>query len=146
MADILHRVGIRASMEAVYGALTTEEGLADWWTRDTTGDPGVGGVLAFRFGAGGFDMKVLEVDPGGRVLWEVVDGPEEWIGTTVHWEFREEDGWVVILFSHRNWREPVEFMHHCSTKWAVFLLSLKTLLETGTGSPDPLDIKIDNWN
>jgi len=30
--------------------------------------------------------------------------------------------------------------------WAVFLMSLKSLLETGTGAPDPHDVKIDNWN
>jgi hypothetical protein len=35
----------------------------------------------FRFGAGGFDMEVLELDPTARVLWQVVDGPQEWIGT-----------------------------------------------------------------
>jgi hypothetical protein len=40
----------------------------------------------------------------------------------------------------------VEFMHHCSTKWAVFLLSLKSLVETGQGAPEPNDVKIDNWN
>jgi hypothetical protein len=42
-----------------------------------------------------------------------------------------------VLFEHRGWAEPVEFMNHCSTKRAVFLLSLKQLLETGHGSPDP---------
>ena len=32
-------------------------------------------------------------------------------------------------------------MHHCSTKWATFLVSLKSLVETGTGSPlNPLAI------
>ncbi len=36
-------------------------------------------------------------------------------------------------------------MHHCSTKWGVFMLSLKQLLETGTGSPSPDDAHIDNW-
>lgn len=40
----------------------------------------------------------------------------------------------------------MEFMHHCSTKWAIFLMSLKSLLETGKGMPNPNDIKIDNWN
>ena len=30
--------------------------------------------------------------------------------------------------------------------WAVFLMSLKSLLETGKGAPDPNDVKIDNWN
>jgi uncharacterized protein YndB with AHSA1/START domain len=146
MADIVHRVGIKASVDAVYDALTTVDGLAGWWTRDTRGDTEVGGVLEFRFGAGGFDMKIVDLDPGQRVLWEVVDGPEEWIGTTVAWELKEEDGHAIVLLGHRDWREPVEFMHHCSTKWAVFLLSLKSLLETGKGAPDPDDTKIDNWN
>ena len=43
MADIRHRVGIAASREQVYEALATREGLSGWWTRDTAGDPAVGG-------------------------------------------------------------------------------------------------------
>ncbi len=35
----------------------------------------VGGVLQFRFGAGGLDMKVLELQSDRHVLWEVIDGP-----------------------------------------------------------------------
>ena len=146
MPDILHRVGIKSSMDDTYKALTTLEGLSGWWTNDTQGESKAGGVLRFRFGAGGFDMKVLELRPATSVLWQVVDGPEEWIGTKVSWELKQQDGYTIILFKHQGWREPVEFMHHCSTKWAVFLMSLKSLLETGKGSPDPNDIKIDNWN
>jgi uncharacterized protein YndB with AHSA1/START domain len=146
MADILHRVGIKSSLEETYKALATRAGLAGWWTRDIQGQVDVGGVLRFRFGAGGFDMKVLELQPGKRVLWTVVDGPQEWIGTKVRWSLQEEGAYTIVLFKHEGWREPAEFMHHCSTKWAVFLLSLKQLLETGQGTPDPDDIKIDNWN
>jgi hypothetical protein len=46
----------------------------------------------------------------------------------------------------RQWREEVEFMAYCSTKWATFLLSLRDLVETGTGKPAPHDLKIDDWN
>jgi uncharacterized protein YndB with AHSA1/START domain len=147
MVDILHRVGIKSSPHDVYEALTTSEGLAGWWTTDTQGDGDVGGVLRFRFGdAGGFDMNVIEADHGKRVLWEVVDGPEEWTGTHVSWELKHEDDQTTVLFKHLGWKEPVEFMHHCSTKWAVFLMSLKALVETGAGAPHPRDVKIDNWN
>ncbi len=143
MVDILHRVGIKSSPSEVYTALTTVEGLAGWWTTDTQGEDD---ILRFRFAAGGFDMKVLELDPGTRVLWEVVDGPPEWIGTHVAWDLAQADEYTVILSKHEGWREPVEFMHHCSTKWAVFLMSLKSLIETGKGTPEPYDVKIDNWN
>jgi len=146
MPDILHKVGIKsASSSDVYEALTTIEGLSAWWTTTTQGDNNIGGVLQFRFGNGGFDMKVLELDPARRVLWQVVDGPEEWIGTKISFDLRREGDWTIVLFKHAGWKEPVEFMHHCSTKWAVFLLSLKSLLETGKGAPWPNEIKLDSW-
>ena len=145
MVDILHRVGVIASPDDVYTALTAPEKLADWWTTRSTGDREVGGVLQFRFERGGFDMKIVELKPAERVLWKVVDGPEEWIDTTISWDLRRADDFTIVLFKHEGWREPVEFMHHCSTKWAAFLLSLKSLLETGKGAPEPNDVKIDNW-
>ena len=90
MADILHRVGIKdASPAQVYDAITTVDGLAGWWTDDTKGSSDVGGVLEFRFLPGGFDMEVVELRPAERVTWRVVDGPEEWIGTTIDWTLRE---------------------------------------------------------
>ena len=146
MPDILHKVGTKSSsLNDVYKALTTLEGLCGWWTTDTHGESKVGGVIAFRFGGGGFDMKVLELHPDKRVLWEVVDGPKECIGTKVSFELRQESDWTIVLFKHQGWKEPVEFMHHCSTKWGVFLLSLKSLLETGKGGPWPNEIKLDSW-
>jgi uncharacterized protein YndB with AHSA1/START domain len=146
MADILHRVGIKSSLDDTYKALATRAGRAAWWTNDTLGKSEVGEVLQFRFKAGGFDMKVLALEPGESVLWKVVDGPSEWIGTKILWQLRREGDYTIVLFKHQDWETPVEFMHHCSTKWAVFLLSLKALLETGTGAPHPRDVKIDNWN
>ena len=146
MPDILHRVETKSSPNETYRALTTLEGLAGWWTTDTQGSGDVGGVIKFRFGAGGFDMEVVELDPTEHVVWKVVDGPEEWIGTTVDWQLKREEDHTIVLFRHLGWTEPVEFMHHCSTKWAMFLMSLKDLIETGKGAPDPRDVKIDNWN
>jgi uncharacterized protein YndB with AHSA1/START domain len=146
MVDILHRVGVISSPDQVYAALTTVDGLAGWWTRDTDGDGEVGGVLRFRFPVGGFDMKVLESRPGELVRWEVADGPAEWIGTRVGFELKREESYTIVLFRHEGWREPVEFMYHCSTKWATFLMSLKALIETGKGDPAPDDVQISNWH
>lgn len=148
MVDILHRIGaVTPTPAAVYDALTRVDALAAWWTEDTRGSgDAVGGTLELRFPAGGFDLEVVELVPSERVVWRVVDGPAEWVGTTVEWDLRQEGAHAVVLFAHRGWREPVEFMHHCSTKWASFLLSLKALVETGAGVPSPRDVRIDNWN
>jgi uncharacterized protein YndB with AHSA1/START domain len=148
MVDILHRIGVQSpTPEAVYEALTTIDGLAGWWTTETTGQGDVvGGVVEFRFyGAGGADMEVVDLRPSERVVWRVVDGPPEWIGTTIHWQLRQADDYTVVLFSHRGWEEPGEFMHHCSTRWGSFLLSLKSLVETGEGAPAPKDVSVGDW-
>ena len=114
MVDILHRIGVTSSPDAVYAALTTVDGLAGWWTQDTEGDGETGGLLKFRFDVGGFDMKVLEARPAELVLWEVAEGPAEWVGTRVGFELKQKDGFTIVLFRHEGWREPVEFMYHCT--------------------------------
>ncbi|MGH1563201.1 SRPBCC family protein [Mumia sp. DW29H23] len=144
MVDILHRVGVETtSPEKVYDALATIDGLAGWWTEDTKGKPDdVGGVVEFRFPLGGFDMEVQDLRSSEHVGWKVVDGPEEWVGTTIDWDLRQEGDYTILMFAHRGWKEPVEFMHHCSTKWATYIMSLKSLVETGAGAPCPHDVHI----
>lgn len=151
MIDIIHRIGIKAPAAEVYRAIATVEGVAGWWTRETTGEAGVGGTINVCFRDDGvekgrMDLEVLKLNPGKEVQWRVTAGPPEWIGTDVTFSLSQEDEYTVLLFGHRKWREAVEFTAHCSMKWATFLLSLRDLVENGEGSPAPDDLKIDNWN
>src|SRR5579872_2822675 len=135
MPDILHRIGIKATPETVFRALSDEEGLSGWWTRNTKASATVGAIDQFRFGDRGFnDMKVSELVPGKRVQWLCVNGAPEWIGTELTFDLRDQNGVTVVLFAQRGWREPAEFMHYCSTKWAAYMLSLKSFCETGRGA------------
>lgn len=138
MPDILHRVGIAATPERVFGALTTLAGLRGWWISTATGEPSAGGVVDFGF----CTMRVVAAAPGTLVHWRCVSGPAEWVDTEVTFRLRKEEGQTVVLFKHANWKEPVEFMHHCSTKWATFLLSMRDSLESAGGRPAPHDLKI----
>jgi uncharacterized protein YndB with AHSA1/START domain len=150
--DIVHRVGIKAPVSKVYAALATIDGLAGWWTETTSGSSKVGDTVAFRFSIetgeeiGGFDMDVLELAPDQKVRWRVKAGPAEWVGTDIEFTLSPQDDFTVVMFGHRRWREEVEFMAHCSTKWATFLLSLRDWVETGKGRPAPHDLRIGNWH
>jgi uncharacterized protein YndB with AHSA1/START domain len=152
MVDIIHRVGIKAPIARVYEAVTTVQGVAGWWTAETEGDASLGGTIVVRFRGpdekviGEMGMEVAALEPNKHVRWHVTAGPDEWIGTDVTFDLYQDGDYTIVLFGHRNWREPVEFMAHCSMKWATFLLSLRALVETGTGKAAPNDIKIDNWN
>jgi hypothetical protein len=144
MVDILHRIGVKdVTPKAAYEAIATCDGIASWWIGGTSGDDTVGGTLDF-----GADIKakVAELRPAERIDWEVIQGPDEWIGTHITFDIKQDGDYTIILLKHQGWAEPVEFMHHCSTKWGVFMVSLKQLLETGTGSPTPHDTHIDNWS
>ena len=145
MPDIVHRMGVAAPIENVVDALSTIEGIAGWWSDVARGDAGLDASFEVVFGNDALEIRVFELESPTGLVWEVTRGPAEWIGTLITWELRAEDDQTTILFAHRHWREQVEFMHHCSTKWATFLMSLRSLVETGRGAPYPHDVKIGNW-
>jgi len=152
MADIIHRVGIKAPVSKVYAALSTVDGVAGWWTKNTSGSSKIGGTIEVRFHSsagkeiGHMNMEVMALDPNKKVHWRFTSGPEEWVGTDVIFNLSQDGDYTIVLFGHKKWREANDFTAHCSMKWATFLLSLKELVETGKGKPSPNDIKIDNWN
>ena len=135
--DILHRVGIDAAPAKVFDALTTIEGLSAWWT-PSKGNAAQGGRIDFKF----CEMEVVAAEPGKLVRSRCTGGPEEWVGTEVIFRLEQKREQTFVLFSHAGWKEPVEFMHHCSTKWGTFLLSLRDYVERGAGKPSPNDLKI----
>jgi uncharacterized protein YndB with AHSA1/START domain len=142
MPDIVHRVGIQSAPGKVYEAIATPEGLSKWWATQTKGESGVGGHIHFRPEGGGFDMKIEELVPDKLVRWRCVGGPDEWVGTEIIFKLEYKQDQTFVIFTHAGWKKSVEFMHHCSTKWATFLLSLKSLLERAEGRPLPYDVKI----
>jgi uncharacterized protein YndB with AHSA1/START domain len=152
MADIIHRIGIKAPASKTYEAVSTAQGVAGWWTRDATSTAAVGGAVSVRFRRrdgseiGHMDFEMTRLEPEREVRWRFTDGPPEWIGTEATFELTQDGDMTIVNFGHRNWKEPIEFMAHCSMKWATFLMSLRELVETGKGKPSPDDLKIDNWN
>lgn len=151
MVDIIHKIGIKAPVSKVHTALSTVAGIAGWWTKETSGDAKPGGSIEVVFRLKGGDEKgrmrfeLIKSSPE-EVVWRFSSGPEEWLGTDVTFALSQRGEYTIVLFGHRNWREAVEFTSHCSMKWATFLLSLRQLIETGTGHPSPDDLKIDDWN
>jgi len=137
MPDILHRGGIAAEPMRVFEALTTVAGVQNWWSEAAHGDAAEGGAFQFRENR----LTVVRADPA-LVVWTYSGPAKEWVGTEITFRLDWRDGQTIVLFTHAGWREAVEFMHHCSTKWATFLLSLKDYVEQGEGRPEPRDVKI----
>ena len=143
MATIYHQVGIKARLHDVYEAIATTEGVTQWWTR-SRGNPQQNGELEFIFDEHIVKATVSSNTPHEYVEWTVLGEAGEWLNTRICFELEQKQEQVMVDFQHADWKQATRFMGHCSTKWAVFLLSLKDYMETGTGKPFPHDIHINH--
>ena len=136
MANIRHNLRISASVKKVYEAITSEQGLKDWWTHEVMAKPEGGYINQFKFGDEYLNkMKILKLNPPSEVHWECVDGDKEWVGTNLSFELNEKEEITTLRFSHLNWQNESEFFGFCSHHWGRYLDSLKSFCETGNGQP-----------
>ena len=142
MATIYHQIGIKTSLDNAFNAVATLEGISSWWT-PTTGNPSLNGSLSFNFGEHSVVTDVTKFTANQQIEWTVKGEAGEWLNTHICFNFQEASNQILINFEHNNWQEATSMCSHCSTKWAVFLLSLKDYLETGKGKPFPNDTPIN---
>lgn len=141
MSNIALKIGVASDPQTTLVALNSINGLSQWWTKDTKGDTQVGATIQFRFNGEGPDMEVVE-STDDTVVWKCLSGHDEWRGTEVHFQVKQEEE-TVIYFQHKKWPNGESPMfHHCSMKWAAFLFSLKSHLDGDGGRPYPNDIKV----
>jgi uncharacterized protein YndB with AHSA1/START domain len=139
--DITHELQIDAGPSAVYAALTTHDGLEQWWpavwaepTAVEGGEIGLEDEDGLRFLA-----RVDLLDPSSIVKlvhWQISDGPDEWPGTTV--AFRIEgidttgdgraDAGTVVRFWHGGWELADGALPRASFGWAMALGRLRQVL------------------
>jgi uncharacterized protein YndB with AHSA1/START domain len=159
MPNIHHALLIGAAVEKVYNALSSQQGLSEWWTPDTKATTEINSIARFPFGADYFkEMKVIELKPNELVKWDCISGASEWTGTTISFkllfgdkeailnlhpemkgqiEQQRNDKVTLLIFHHDDWRDYTLMFAECSYTWGQFLRSLKLFCETGKGRPWP---------
>ena len=133
MISIKHLFHINASNEKVYEAITTINGLSNWWTKQTSGETNPGDTIQFRFGEGGPDMKVIELKQKELVAWECVAGVSDWIGTKFHFHLDINDQKTRVRFEQSGWKETGDFYASCCFSWGRYMESLRQFCQTGKG-------------
>ncbi|WP_353184251.1 SRPBCC domain-containing protein [Parapedobacter lycopersici] len=135
--SIWHRLLIETPVETIYNALTTQEGLAGWWTPTTHAEPVVGSTSTFTFTDYVKEMKVEELIPYSRVKWRCITGFADWIGTTITFTLEPRSNGSLLFLRHEGWEAYTPDFASCTYDWGMFLRSLKFLCETGKGLPYP---------
>lgn len=135
MEEIRINVTIKAAAEQVYDVITTQEGLAGWWAKQTTAKAETGFVNTFTFGSFINKMKVTRLVPNERVEWECIESIEEWVDTYISFVLEDKGEKTLLRFTHGGWEKITDTFAGCTYDWARFMTSLKSLCETGIGTP-----------
>jgi len=119
-----------------------------WWGTEIEGRTDqLGEEWSYRYKAFHYSrQKTVELSPGRKVVWHVVDGElsfvedkQEWKGTDIIFEISEHDGKTQIEFTHRGLVPTGECYDTCSDAWSGLIKgSLRKLIETGSGAPDSM--------
>jgi uncharacterized protein YndB with AHSA1/START domain len=136
--SLVHQVNIKATPETIYQAVSTEQGLASFWTSDSKAESKVGSVATFGFGGPSQRMKVDELVPGKRVKWTGLADFPNWGDTTVSWELAPaENGETSLTFRHANWPASVtaDDLGSINYTWGLIVERLKQYSETGKPVP-----------
>jgi uncharacterized protein YndB with AHSA1/START domain len=132
--SIKHLFHIDASRQHVFKAITTIEGLSNWWTVQTQGSSGLGEHIQFDFGDyTGPQMKVTELIANEKVVWECVANNDGWLGHTFVFSLDENEGKTRIRFSQNGWPEQGDFYASCCFSWGRYMESLRQYCQSGRG-------------
>lgn len=137
MSQMRHQVRIDASTQTVYKALTTQEGLRGWWIGDSVAEPRVGSIAKFTYGEAGtpLRMRIAELVPDDKVVWECLGEDEEWKGTRITWRMEARHDSTELYFTHTDWISNEGWFGTCNAIWGSSLYRLKDYAEGRTPGP-----------
>lgn len=130
--------------EEVINAINNIRG---WWSEEMEGSAEKSNdVFTVRFGEVYITMKIVELIPGQKIVWQVIDcnkpwlkNKKEWNGTKISFEVSKKDDKTQIRFAHLGLVPEVECFEVCSNAWTDYLQgSLFKLITTGKGKPTPM--------
>ncbi len=139
MSDIVQELTIAATPETVFTAITQQDDITRWWANDVTAEPTIGSLAAFRFDNGEvMTMEIIDLAVGKKVSWLVRQAPQYahlWEGTTITWDLARASTGTRVRFGQHGFAVVNDGYEQTRTGWDYFLGSLKSYLETGTGTP-----------
>jgi hypothetical protein len=126
-----------------------------WWSEEIEGHTDqVDDVFTFRVKDIHYsEIQVIELVPGEKVVWRVldnymnyIDDQSEWKDTEIRFELFEKDGTTEVRFTHAGLVPAYECFEICSNAWGFYIGgSLRSLITTGEGKPSRNPNEVRYW-
>lgn len=142
MPDILQDFPIKADAARIFAAVSTPEGLNQWWTASCTGRAELGEQFELGFGPEyQWSAVVSRCEPGTLFELTLTRADADWEGSRVGFLLAPTGASTQLRFSHEGWpmaNEHYRVSAHC---WALYLRLLRRYVECGeiVAYPDRLD-------
>lgn len=136
--------------EEVFEAINNVRG---WWSQAIEGDTDrLGAAFNYHYqDVHRASFKITEFVPGKKVVWHVLDNhfnfikdKNEWIGTDVVFEIEPKGDQTEVRFTHVGLVPDYECYDVCANAWGGYITSsLRNLITTGEGQPNPIEEVVD---
>ncbi len=138
-----YEITLESTAKKIYSGLTFQ--IQHWWTEKMEGSANkINDEFTVRFDRTFKRIKVVELIPDKKIIWEVMDSyidiPElknksEWNGTKIIWEINPNEYSTDLLMTHLGLNSSLECYNICDDGWVSFMESFQDYLTTGMGTP-----------
>lgn len=134
--NIYHNLTIKSSANQLFEAITTPEGLINWWPLKCSGEPEEGAEYRFYFGPEyDWNAEVVTCKPDHYFRLKMTKSDPDWDASHLEFTLDQKEDEVMLKFAHRNWPEDNDHFKHSSYCWALLLNGLKNYVEKGIVIP-----------
>ena len=136
MPDIFHDFSIAGKRGAVFAAISTPDGLNEWWTKTSSGEPRTGAVYHLGFGPGfNWRARVTECLVNETFELQIIEADEDWTDTRVRFELLPASPATLVRFRHVGWSTNNDLYRVSCYCWAAYLRILRRFVEHGEHVP-----------
>lgn len=137
---------VQQSPEEVFDAINNPR---RWWSQAIEGDTDrLGAEWTYRYqDVHRATFRITELVPGKKVVWHVVDNyfnfvkdSKEWTGNDLVFDIERKGDRTEVRFTQVGLVPAYECYDVCSNAWSSYVTgSLRNLITTGEGQPNPID-------
>ena len=136
MVDILQNFVVNAGRSAVFRAISTPEGLNNWWTLTCSGKAEEGAEYILGFGPGcDWRARASRCAPDSEFELALTGADSDWQDTRVRFILNEVLGVTEVSFQHTGWPANNDHYRTSCFCWAMYLRLMKRFVEFGEVVP-----------